>query len=120
MKVAISAHGPCLEDPVDERFGRADYVLIVDTDSLALEALDNRQNQQALQGAGVAGAELVFQKGAQAVITGHLGPKAFRALSRAGIAGYQGAGRTVGEAVAALVHEGLPRLTEGDAQQGLQ
>ena len=37
MKVAVSSVGPSLEDRVDERFGRASYLLIVDDDTPRLK-----------------------------------------------------------------------------------
>ncbi len=53
MKVGISAVGPTLDDRVDERFGRAANLLVVDTTSLAFEAVDNTANRNALQGSPV-------------------------------------------------------------------
>jgi len=56
--------------------------------------------------AGIGAAELVSDRGAAAVVTGHLGPNAFKALGAAGIPGYNGVGRTVREAVPAVVAGG--------------
>jgi len=41
MKVAVSATGPSLDSPIDPRFGRCQYLLIVDSDSLDFEAVEN-------------------------------------------------------------------------------
>jgi predicted Fe-Mo cluster-binding NifX family protein len=60
---------------------------------------DNAQNLNALQGAGVQAGQAVARLGAEAVLTGHVGPKAFHALSAAGIAVCTGATGTVREAV---------------------
>lgn len=120
MRVAVSALGPSLEDRVDERFGRATFLLVVDTKSLAVEAVDNSANRNAMQGAGIGAAESVSAKGASAVVTGHLGPKAFRALGAAGIPGYDGSGMTVREALDALDAGELNRIDEGEAHAGLQ
>ena len=82
MIVAVSSAGPSLDDAVDERFGRARFLLAVDTDTGEIvEASDNNVNREAMGGAGTASAETVSGFGAQAVLTGHLGPKAFAALS---------------------------------------
>jgi len=79
MKVAVAAKEPGLDERRDERFGRAAYFVVVDTGTWAVNSLDNRDNQQALHGAGIAAAERVAEQGVDAVITGHLGPKAYQA-----------------------------------------
>jgi len=113
MRVAVSALEADLESKVDARFGRAMYFVFVDTDTAAFEVVDNHENRNALQAAGTASAELVADAGAQSVITGHLGPKAFRALAAAGIPGFDGSGMTVQEAVEALSKDALERLSDG-------
>jgi predicted Fe-Mo cluster-binding NifX family protein len=120
VKVAVSTLGSVLDDPVDERFGRTDHLLIVDCDTLRAECIDNAANRDALQGAGIGAAELVANSGAEAVITGHLGPKAYRALSMVGIEGYSGVGMTVREAVRAFEEGTLGRLAESEPQKGLE
>ena len=70
---------------MDSRFGRAQKFLVYDLDTNSFEVIDNQQNPNAVQGAGIQSAETVAKTGAQAVVTGHCGPKAFRALSAAGI-----------------------------------
>lgn len=112
MKVAVSALGPGLEDRVDEHFGRACWFVVADTESATHEAVDNSVNRNAMHGAGFAAAELVAEHGAQAVLTGHLGPKAYQALDVAGIPGYSAAGMNVAEALAAFDQEKLARLEE--------
>jgi len=85
LKIVVSASGPTLDAPVDARFGRAPYLLIVDPDSLEFEAVANQTNLQAPQGAGIQTATLVAQYKPDAVLTGHCGPKAFQTLQAAGI-----------------------------------
>lgn len=102
MKVAVTSSGRSLNSPVDSRFGRAPYFILVDTETGAWEAYDNEQNVNAQQGAGVQAAETVSQAGAQLVITGHCGPKAFKTLQAAGIQVVVGANGTVADAVAAF------------------
>lgn len=119
VRIAVSALGPSLDDRIDERFGRAEYLVLVDPETLDVEAIDNRANRDALQGAGIGAAETVSSRGAGVIITGHLGPKAYRALDAAGIAGYGAAGMTVREAVDAFAEGSLARLHEGEAHAGL-
>ena len=99
MKIAVTARGKDIESQVDPRFGRAKYFLVVDTESEECEAVDNVQNLNAAQGAGIQAAETVVRYGVDAVLTGHCGQKAFRVLSAAGVKMYVRAAGTVKEAV---------------------
>ena len=95
MKIVVSAADKTLDAQVDPRFGRAAYFIAIDTESGAFEAHENSQNLNAAQGAGIQSAETVSRLGAEAVITGHCGPKAFRVLNAAGIKVFAGAEGTV-------------------------
>jgi predicted Fe-Mo cluster-binding NifX family protein len=85
MRIAFTTSGNRLDAPLDSRFGRAPKFLLYDLDSGTFEIVDNEQNLNAAQGAGIQAAETVARLGVKAVITGHCGPKAFRVLSKAGI-----------------------------------
>jgi predicted Fe-Mo cluster-binding NifX family protein len=102
MRIAISSRGDALDASVDPRFGRAAKFILFDTGTGAFEVSDNAQSLNAAQGAGIQAAETVSRLGAQAVITGHCGPKAFRTLQAAGIQVVIGAQGTVAEAVDAF------------------
>ena len=84
MKIAISATGPSLDAEVDPRFGRCQYFLIVNPDTMEFEAIDNT-SKVASGGAGIASAQAVAGKGAQVVLTGNCGPNASQTLSGAGV-----------------------------------
>ncbi|WP_245589033.1 NifB/NifX family molybdenum-iron cluster-binding protein [Desulfatirhabdium butyrativorans] len=84
-KIAVSCEEPSLDAMIDPRFGRAAGYLIVDPDTMQFEYLDNGASQAMAQGAGIQAAETVFRSGAKTVLTGYVGPKAFQALSAAGI-----------------------------------
>ena len=99
MKIAVTSTGESLDAQVDPRFGRASLFLVVDTETDALEVVDNKQNLNAAQGAGIQAARIVAETGAEVVITGHCGPNAFRTLSAAGIKLVVGAEGKIGEAV---------------------
>lgn len=85
MKVAVTAQGTSLDSEIDPRFGRAPYILIVDTDTLDLEVVDNSANANAFKGAGIQAATMVSDKGAEVLMTGYCGPKAFATLEAAGV-----------------------------------
>jgi predicted Fe-Mo cluster-binding NifX family protein len=84
LKIAISATGPTLDAEVDPRFGRCQYFLIIDPDTMESEAIDNT-NKMASGGAGIASAQAVASKGVQVVLTGNCGPNASQTLSGAGV-----------------------------------
>ncbi|HQN18772.1 MAG TPA: NifB/NifX family molybdenum-iron cluster-binding protein [Syntrophobacteraceae bacterium] len=99
-KIAVTSEGPGLDDQVDPRFGRAAGFVIVDTDTMETEYIDNGQSQVLAQGAGIQAAELVVRAGVSWLLTGYVGPRAFQALSAAGIKiGQNLEGITVREAV---------------------
>lgn len=100
MKLVITSQGNTLESPVDPRFGRAKYFVLVDTETNQVTAHDNVQNVNAPQGAGIQAAQTVARLGAEAVLTGNVGPKAFTTLQAAGIAIYPGASGTAQDALA--------------------
>jgi predicted Fe-Mo cluster-binding NifX family protein len=114
MKVVVTATGESLDSELDPRFGRAPRFIFVDTESGAMQAVDNSGGVQAAQGAGVQAAEVVSRLGAECVVTGHCGPKAFRALQAAGIEVYTGASGTVAEAVEQLKAGRLERAGAPD------
>lgn len=99
MKVAVSAVGETLDSAVDPRFGRAARFVLVDTDTGEHRTISNAPNMSAAQGAGIQTAQTVSRHGAEYVMTGHCGPKAFRALNAAGIKVVSGIEGTVAEAV---------------------
>ena len=84
MKVVISATGLDLESTVDERFGRCKYFLIVETDDMSYEAVDN-VNADLSTSAGIQSASFVASTGAEALITGNCGPKAMQVFAETNI-----------------------------------
>ncbi|MCD6479964.1 NifB/NifX family molybdenum-iron cluster-binding protein, partial [Candidatus Bathyarchaeota archaeon] len=106
MKVAVSSTGPTLESQVDPRFGRCPYFIIVDTESMRYEAVENT-SMASPSGAGIGAARLIASHGVEAVITGNVGPNALQALSAAGIRIYTGAMGTVRDAIEAFKSGGL-------------
>lgn len=99
MNIVITSQSGQLDSPVDSRFGRAACFALVNTDTGECTAHDNAQNLNAVQGAGIQAARTVAELGAEAVVTGHVGPKAFATLQAGGIAVYTGATGTVAEAL---------------------
>ena len=80
MKIAISAAGQNLESSIDERFGRCRYFIILETDDMRYEVIENA-NADLSTSAGIQSASLVASKGVEAVITGNCGPKAMQVFA---------------------------------------
>jgi predicted Fe-Mo cluster-binding NifX family protein len=98
MKISVSATSNSLDAPIDARFGRCPYFVIVDSETMIFEAVPNI-NSSATGGAGIQAAQTIASKGAEVLITGNVGPNAYRALSAAGVKIVTGASGTVREAV---------------------
>jgi predicted Fe-Mo cluster-binding NifX family protein len=111
MKICVTSEGNNLESNIDPRFGRCAYFIFIDTDTMVFEAVEN-SNTQAMGGAGVQSGQLVADKGASAVLTGNVGPNAFRTLQAAGIKIVNGASGTVREAVESFKKGGI-KETDG-------
>jgi predicted Fe-Mo cluster-binding NifX family protein len=107
MKVVVTARGPELDAAIDPRFGRAAWLQVVDTATGRHVAVNNEVNLNARQGAGVQAAQAVARQQAEALLTGHCGPKAFRVLRAAGVEVYTGLTGTVREALAEMAAERL-------------
>jgi len=101
MRVAVSCQEENLEAEVDPRFGRASKFLLVDTDTLSFDVVENKQTLDLPQGAGIQAAQNILAHHPDAVLTGNCGPKAFRVLQAAGVAVVVGVKGTVREAVRA-------------------
>lgn len=99
MKLAITAKGPDLTSPVDLRFGRAPFIIIVDSETLEFEACDNTSNVNAFKGAGIQAATMIHNKGAKVLMTGYCGPKAFQIIETAGIKVVSDIAGTVNQAI---------------------
>ncbi len=98
MKIAVSASGPALDAGLDPRFGRCSHFVIVETEDMSFEALDNAA-AAAGGGAGIQAARAVAQSGARAVLTGNCGPSANQTLTAAGLEVFTGCSGTVAQAV---------------------
>ena len=98
--IAVTSEGPKTTDMVDPRFGRAAGFVVVDLATGQTSYVDTGGSQVMSQGAGIQAAENVAKAGATVVMSGFVGPKAFQALSAAGIQVIQNVeGMTVGQAV---------------------
>lgn len=94
MKIAVSSKGGALLAQMDERFGRCEYFVIVDSETMKFTAFSN-PNYSASGGAGPASAREIAKHGAEVLITGKVGVNAQQALAAAGIKVVTGVSGTV-------------------------
>jgi predicted Fe-Mo cluster-binding NifX family protein len=116
MKILITSQSRELTGNVDPRFGRAKYFIIYETETDEWEAIDNSKNLDAIQGAGIQASENAASTGAEYVLTGHCGPKAFKALSGNGIKIIAGVEGTVSNAVERFKKGELKASQSSDVQ----
>ena len=98
MRIIVSAEGESLDAPASPVFGRCPTYILVDMATGEYRALPNPAMNQG-GGAGIQAAQFVVEQGAQAVLTGNLGPNAFDVLQAAGIPAYMVSEGTVRQAV---------------------
>jgi predicted Fe-Mo cluster-binding NifX family protein len=106
MKIAVTAMGKSLYANLDLRFGRAQYILILDPDGTILEVIDNAKSRAAMGGAGIHTAKMVADRKVDVLLTGRCGPNAHAALKAASI--------KIGEVLAGTVREVLGRFNRGE------
>ncbi|MCD6423656.1 MAG: NifB/NifX family molybdenum-iron cluster-binding protein [Elusimicrobia bacterium] len=98
MKIAVSATGGSLNAQVSSVFARCAYFVIVDSETMKFEIMQNPAEGM-MGGAGPEAARQINDRGCRVVITGQVGPNAQRALESFGIEVVTGATGTVKEAV---------------------
>ena len=111
MKIAISATAPDLDAEVEPRFGRCQYFVIVDPQTMDFEGVEN-SSAMAAGGAGISTAQMVASKGAQVVLTGNCGPNAYQTLSAAGLEVITGVVGRIRDAVEAYKTGGLQPIAQ--------
>lgn len=115
MKIAISSLGADLESLVDLRFGRAQYFIFLDTETMEFEAVSNESAGGAMHGAGIQTSQLMNEKGVSAIITGNIGPNAFQTLAAAEINMFQANNVSVKQAVEAFKNNELEQISQSGA-----
>jgi predicted Fe-Mo cluster-binding NifX family protein len=116
MKLAVTSTGKTLDSETDPRFGRAEYFIIADPDTMEYEVLENEQNLNLPQGAGIQAASAIVNKKINALITGNCGPKAFMVLQKAGVQVLLGGKGKVSDAIALYKNGELSPTQEANVE----
>jgi predicted Fe-Mo cluster-binding NifX family protein len=99
VKIAITAQGKELSSEIDLRFGRTKWLIVFDTETGEFQAHDNKVNLNAAQGAGIQTGRNIANLGVEAVITGNIGPNAFKTLKTANVRMFLAESQTVQDAI---------------------
>ncbi|MFC1886418.1 NifB/NifX family molybdenum-iron cluster-binding protein [Thermodesulfobacteriota bacterium] len=105
MRIAVSADGPDLKAGVGDRFGLAKYLIVVDTETMAFEAVPN-PGPDGQRGAGIQAVVLVISRKVDTVLTSYISPTAKVHLTTNGIEVLTG--------VRGMVAEVLKKYETGD------
>jgi len=116
MKIAVSALENRPSGPVDLRFGRATLFLVTSDEGATWQTIDNSAIAEAAQGAGIQTSQRLVDAGVEAIITGHVGPKAFAVLQSGKVAMFSVQGGTIEDAVKAWKAGSLTRLDGADVR----
>lgn len=114
MKIAFTTDGNQLSAVLETRFGRATAFLIYDTENKSIEIIDNKQQLDSSQGAGIQAAKIVIDSGAGALVSGHCGPKAMRVLSTREIDVYVSEAMPLKEILDLFEQGKLVKITKAD------
>ena len=116
MKVAVTAQDRELDSQMDPRFGRAKFLIVADTDTDGFVIHDNTVNLNAAQGAGIQTGQNIANLDVEAVITGNVGPNAFRTLQAAKIKVFLAEKQTVQEAIDAFTAGKLKEVNQASVE----
>ncbi len=111
MKVVVSATDETIDSEIDSRFGRCPYFIVVEIENKEIKNVTavKNQGQEQQQGAGISAAEQVANLKPDAIITGSLGPNAYRVLNQVAIPCYSASGN-IKNAINDLIEQKLTRL----------
>ena len=116
MKIAITGQDKELSSEIDPRFGRAKWLIVVNTETGEFKAHDNTVNLNAVQGAGIQTAQNIANLNVEAVITGNVGPNAFKTLNASGIRIFLTEKQTVQEAIDSFKADTLNEVNKANVE----
>ncbi|MGM0608550.1 MAG: NifB/NifX family molybdenum-iron cluster-binding protein [Candidatus Muiribacteriota bacterium] len=114
MIIAVPTTGNNLDSLVDSRFGRTRGLIFYNTDNGEYDFIENSQIDDLPQGAGVQTSKLVIEKKADVLISGHIGPNAYKVLAMSNIEIFSKGYGTVKEAIEDYKNHKLSKLENAD------
>ena len=87
MKICFTAQGATLESLSEDRFGRAPYFIVVESEDGSFEAIKNPYADGG-GGVGPKAAQVLIANNVKALVSGQVGGNAKEVLAAAGIAMY--------------------------------
>lgn len=114
-KIAVTAYNDSSSARVDSRFICAAYFMLYNQVDAIWDCLDNRQNLKETFGISTKSAQALAQTGANVLITGYIGPKAFKLLQSKNISIYSALSGTVEEVLSAFLEGKLIPITVPNA-----
>ena len=93
MEIAITATKSSLDAEVDPRFGRCQYFIVINPETMQYGAVENTST-------GVSAIQMMVGMGVRAVLTGNCGPNTYQVLSAAGVKVFTGVSGSVRNAIA--------------------
>lgn len=116
VKIAVTVQKTDKDEQIDPRFGRAANFCIYDTDTAEFVFIPNSQSLESVSGAGIQAAKTVINQGVGALLTGHCGPKAFRALKAAKVDIYTNVSGSVSESIELFQQQKLLKTETADVE----
>ena len=122
MKILVTSTGKDMDSQVDMRFGRCPFFVLVEVEDKTIKGFSAVENIGASQahGAGIMAAQKVGELGVTKIITGNLGPNAFRIIEQLGIESFSTESISVKSAVEMFLEGKLNKISGfGAPHQGM-
>jgi len=116
MRIAVTADGTEKTSRLDTRFGRAKWIVVLDTNTGELQAHDNEINLTLAQGAGIQTGQNIANLDVDVVITGNVGPNAYKTLAAADVGIFLTSRKTVEQALAAFERNELQEVNQANVE----
>ncbi len=109
MKICFTSLGGGIDSPIDPRFGRARYFIILDEKGNVDKVIPN-EGSESQRGAGILAAQTIASEKVNALVSGNVGPNAFNLLSSSGIEMFSASAGSVKENFLAWKENRLPKI----------
>lgn len=101
---------------ISKTFGRAKYFMFFNTDTKTTDYVDNEQNLNSMQGAGIQSAQCIAEKNADVLLTKNCGPKAYRVLKASNVKIYLVETDNIDKAIKSYLDNQLVELSNANVE----